>query len=165
MHRSIQIMLLCYVFGWDHYNTDRPHKCILSQYCVIMQSCILYAYIHNRAHKFDIRQRYTLVVAISLCCHRWHILHIYNFVGGIGKVNTTLQMTDFLCCFWMKSCLTFLDYGASFGKCLKGFHLQNNSAAEKSVESHVPAISISCSCQRWLAYILYESWYVCNHNL
>ena len=52
--------------------------------------------------------------------------------------------------------LLFLDvklpdspgYGASLGKCLKGFHLQNNSAAEKSVESHVPAISIASSCQR-----------------
>ena len=124
---------------------DRSHKCILSQCCVIMQSCILHTYICNRAHTFDIRHRYTLVAVIFLCWHRWHISHIHHFAGGIGKVNTILQMTDFLC-FWMKSCLTLLNYGASLGKCLKGFCLSNNSAAEKSVESQVLAISISCSC-------------------
>ena len=134
---------------------DRSHKCFLSQYCVIMQSCILHTYIRNRAHTFDIRHRYTLMATIFLCWYRWHISHIHHFAGGIGKVNTTSQMTNFLCCFWMKSCLIFLDYGASLPERVC---LSNNSAAEKSVESQVPAISISCSCQRWLAYTLYKSW-------
>ena len=80
-------------------------------------------------------------------------------------------MTDFLHCFWVKCCQTIPEYGASRGKCLKGFHLQNYVVVKKIVESQVLAIlmyrrrhvfsslfRVSSLCQRQLAYILYESW-------
>ena len=119
-------------------------------------------------------------------CHYVHIhKYIYihtNGAGGISRIYTTLQvvyetytplceMTDFLCCFWMKLRLSLPDYGASLGKCLKRFHSQNYVIAKKNIESQLPPIFMyrrhhvfhlcslfSSSCQRRLAYILYESW-------
>ena len=71
----------------------------------------------------------------------------------------------------MKRCQTLPDYGASHGKCPKGFRLRNYPAVKRNVESQVPAIfmyrmrhafsclvPVSSLCRRRLAYILYESW-------
>ena len=71
----------------------------------------------------------------------------------------------------MKRRQTLPDYGASHGKCPKGFRLRNYPAVKRSVESQVPAIfmyrmrhvfsclvPVSSLCRRRLAYILYESW-------
>ena len=101
-----------------------------------------------------------------------YIAYIYTTLQVVYETYTPLcETTDFLHCFTQKRCQTLRDYGASHGKCPKGFHLQNYVVVVKSAESQVLVIfmyrmrhvfpslvPVSSLCRRRLAYILYESW-------
>ena len=47
-------------------------------------------------------------------------------------------VTEFLCCFWMKRCLTIMDYRTSLGKCPEGdrhMEIHENSLLPRTVLS------------------------------